>query len=81
MNKLLIVAKALLIAVFFICTILLAWYAIADSKQRAHERQLILSEAEYYKTHPLVINGCETDAECERLDEMLDVIHASYTLD
>lgn len=60
---------------------LFAEYGIADYQQRAEERQLILEDARYYKTHPLVLNGCETDLECERLDEMLEVIHTSYTLD
>ena len=53
-------------------------YGVRDYQARAKERQALLEEAQHYKTHPLVLNGCETDAECERLDAMLAVIHASY---
>ena len=56
----------------------LAEYGINDYQERAKERQALLEEARHYKTHPLVLNGCETDAECERLNAMLAVIHASY---
>ena len=56
----------------------LAEYGVSDYQERAKERQALLEEAQHYKTHPLVLNGCETDAECERLDAMLAVIHASY---
>ena len=58
----------------------LAEYGVRDYKERAKE-QTLLEEARRLKSHPLVLNGCETDAECERLDEMLEVIHTSYTLD
>ena len=51
---------------------------ISDSQARAVERQALLDQAQHFKTHPLVVNGCETDLECERLDDMLAVIHASY---
>ena len=53
-------------------------YGVSDYQARAKERQALRDEAQHYKTHPLVVNGCETDAECERLDAMLAVIHASY---
>ena len=51
---------------------------ISDYQARAEERQAILDEAQQFKTHPLVLNGCETDLECARLEDMLDAIHASY---
>ena len=53
---------------------------ISDYQARASERQAILDEAQQFKSHPLVLNGCETDLECERLDEMLAVINTSYKL-
>ena len=53
-------------------------YGINDYQTRAKERQALLEEARHYKTHPLVLNGCTTDQECERLDAILAVIHASY---
>ena len=53
-------------------------YGINDYQARAKERQALLEEARRLKSHPLVLNGCETDAECERLDAMLAVIHTSY---
>ena len=56
----------------------LAEYGISDYQTRAEERQALLDEARRYKTHPLVLNGCTTAAECERLDAMLAVINASY---
>ena len=59
-----------------LCT--LVEYGIHDLQTRAKERQALLEQARVYKSHPLVLNGCETDAECERLDEMLEVINASY---
>ena len=59
----------------------LAAYGIHDYQTRAKERQALLEQAGVYKTHPLVVNGCTTDEECERLGEMLEVIHTSYTLD
>ena len=54
---------------------------ISDYQARAEERQGLLDEAQQFKSHPLVLNGCETDLECARLDGMLDAIHASSTLD
>ena len=53
-------------------------YGVHDYQERAKERQALLEEARRYKTHPLVLNGCTTDLECERLDAMLATIHASY---
>ena len=53
-------------------------YGVHDYQTRAKERQALLAEAQRYKTHPLVVNGCETDEDCERLDAMLAVINASY---
>ena len=53
-------------------------YSINDYQTRAKERQALLEEARRLKSHPLVVNGCETDLECERLDAMLATIHASY---
>ena len=53
-------------------------YGVRDYQERAKERQAMLDEARRLKSHPLVVNGCETDAECERLDAILAVIHASY---
>ena len=64
------------LAMFALCA--LVEYGVSDYQERAKERQALLEEAQHYKTHPLVLNGCETDAECERLDAMLAVIHASY---
>ena len=54
-------------------------YGVSDYQARAKERQAIRDEARRLK--PQVVNGCTTDEECERLDEMLEVIHTSYTLD
>ena len=59
----------------------LAEYGISDYQTRAKERQAVAEEARRYKTHPLVLSGCTTDAECEHLDAMLAVINTSYTLD
>ena len=56
-------------------------YGVRDYQARAKERQAMLEEARRLKSHPLVVNGCTTDEECERLGEMLEVIHTSYTLD
>ena len=53
-------------------------YGVSDLQTRAKERQALLDEAQRLKSHPLVLDGCETDAECERLDAMLEIIHASY---
>ena len=57
---------------------LLTSAVINDYRARDKERQAILDEAQYFKSHPLVLHGCTTDSECEKLDYMLDVIHASY---
>ena len=64
------------LAVFALCS--LVEYGINDYQARAKERQALLEEARRLKSHPLVVNGCETDLECERLDEMLATINASY---
>ena len=56
----------------------LAEYGINDYQERAKERQALREEARRLQSHPLVVNGCTTDAECERLDAMLATIHASY---
>ena len=53
-------------------------YGARDLQERAKERQAMLEEARRLKSHHLVVNGCTTDAECERLDAILAVIHASY---
>ena len=53
-------------------------YGVRDYQARAKERQALLEEARRLKSHPMVVNGCTTDAECERLDAMLATIHASY---
>ena len=53
-------------------------YGARDLQERAKERQAMLEEARRLKSHPLVVHGCTTDAECERLDAILAVIHASY---
>ena len=59
----------------------LGGYGIHDYQERAKEHQALLDEASQLKSHPLVVNGCTTDLECERLDAMLAVINTSYTLD
>ena len=59
-----------------LCT--LVEYGIHDLQERAKERQALLEQARVYKSHPLVLNGCETDIDCEKLDAMLEVINASY---
>ena len=64
------------LAVVALCA--LAEYGVSDYQERAKERQAVAEEARRLKSHPLVVNGCETDLECERLDAMLAVIHASY---
>ena len=53
-------------------------YGINDHQERAKERQAMREEARRLQSHPLVVNGCTTDQECERLNAMLAVIHASY---
>ena len=65
-----------ILAVFALCS--LVEYGINDYQARAKERQALLDEARRLKSHPLVVNGCTTDQECERLNAMLAVIHASY---
>ena len=70
-----------LTALLMVALCALAEYGIHDYQERAKERQALLAEAQHYKTHPLVLNGCTTDEECERLDAMLADIHTSYTLD
>ena len=64
------------LAILALCS--LVEYGIHDLQERAVERQALLDEARRFKSHPLVQNGCKTDLECEKLDEMLAVIHASY---
>ena len=64
------------LAMLALCT--LVEYGINDYQKRAVERQAVAEEARRLKSHPLVVNGCTTDAECERLDAMLATIHASY---
>ena len=59
----------------------LAEYGISDYRTRAKERQTVAEEARRLKSHTLVLNGCETDLECEHLDAMLESINTSYTLD
>ena len=56
-------------------------YGISDYQARAKERQAVAEESRRLKSHPLVVNGCTTDLECERLDAMLESINTSYTLD
>ena len=65
------------LAVVALCA--LAEYGVRDYQARAKERQALLEEARRLK--PQVVNGCTTDHECSRLDEMLEAIHTSYTLD
>ena len=64
------------LAVLALCS--LAEYGVRDLQTRAEERQALADEARRLKSHPLVLDGCTTDAECERLDAILAVIHASY---
>ena len=75
---------AILKALAFTALVMLALcsfveYGINDYQERAKERQALLEEARRLK--PQVVNGCTTDEECERLGEMLEAIHTSYTLD
>ena len=70
------VAAVAVLATLALC--LLTRAGINDYQARAEERQAILEEAQYFKSHPLVIHGCSTDIECDKLDDMLDVINASY---
>ena len=64
------------LAILALCS--LVEYGVSDLQERAVERQALLEQARVYKSHPLVLNGCETDIDCEKLDEMLEVINASY---
>ena len=59
-----------------LCT--LVEYGVRDLQERAKERQALLEQAQHFKSHPLVLHGCTTDEECEKLDEMLATINASY---
>ena len=68
-----------MLAMLALCVLIRA--GVSDYQARDEERQAILDEAQQFKAHPLVLNGCETDLVCERLDEMLAVINTSYTLD
>ena len=75
--------SAVLRALAFTALVMLALcsfveYGINDYQARAKERQAVPEEARRLKAHPLVVNGCTTDAECERLDAMLATINASY---
>ena len=76
-NPIIIKAVALS-AVVTLALCVLIRVGVSDYQARAVERQVILDQAQHFKTHPLVVNGCDTDLECERLDDMLAVIHASY---
>ena len=64
------------LVMFALCA--LVEYGVRDYQARAKERQAVAEEARRLKSHPLVVNGCETDLECERLDAILATIHASY---
>ena len=64
------------LAILALCT--LVEYGVSDLQERAVERQALLDEARRLKSHPLVLHGCTTDEECERLDAMLATINASY---
>ena len=71
--------KAVVLAVLATLALcLLTMAGINDYQARAEEHQATLDEAKYFKSHPLVLHGCTTDRECEKLDAMLDAIHASY---
>ena len=76
-----VVAFTLVALVATLALCMLTRAGVSDYQARAEERQAILDEAQRFKSHPLVLNGCTTDIECEKLDDMLDAIHASYTLD
>ena len=76
-SSIILKAVALAVAVMLaLCT--LVEYGIADYQKRAVERQALLEQARVYKSHPLVVNGCNTALQCEKLDYMLTVINASY---
>ena len=76
------ILKALALTVLVMVALCaLVEYGINDYQERAKERQALLDEAQRLKSHTLVLNGCTTDLECERLDAMLETINTSYTLD
>ena len=76
-NSIIIKAVAITVALMLVlCT--LVEYGTADYQERASEQQALLEQARIYKSHPLVVNGCDTDLQCEKLDYMLTVINASY---
>ena len=78
-NTTLSIIKVVTVAVLATLALcLLTMAGVKDYQARAEERQAILDEAQYFKSHPLVLHGCSTDIECEKLDAMLDAIHASY---
>ena len=73
-----IIIKAAALAAVMLVLCLLIRVGISDSQARAVERQALLEQAQHFKSHPLVLHGCETDIECEKLDDMLAIIQASY---
>lgn len=73
--------QTLLIVLASIALPLFVGYGYSDAKERSQERQALHQQASYYKTLYSQSNECETDSQCEKLDAMLDAIHASYTLD
>ena len=75
------ILKVALTAAVMIATCTLAEYVIDDYQARASEREALLEQARIYKSHPLVVNGCDTDLQCKELDHMLAVIEASYECD
>ena len=78
-NANLSITKVIAVAVLATLALyLLARAGISDYHARASERQAMLEQASVYKSHPLVVNGCNTDLQCEKLDYMLTVINASY---
>lgn len=78
-NNSIIILKAIaLTAPLVLALCALVEYGIADYQARASEHQALLEQARSYKSHPLVVNGCDTDLQCEKLDYMLTVINASY---
>ena len=73
------IIKAVVLAVLATLALcLLTRAGLRDYQARAEERQAIQDEVKYFKSHPLVLHGCTTDRECEKLDDMLAVINASY---
>ena len=78
-NTTLSIIKAVAVTVLATLALcLLTRAGVKDYQARAEEHQATLDEAKYFKSHPLVLHGCTTDRECEKLDVMLDAIHASY---